>query len=157
WRNTTPGTGTGAQAGRKPPPVVSLRKARLPIKVFGQQRMRRWPVSLILVLDVDGVYRPLHPERTVLYRVLYHYFDQFISEYESRFEKKHRFFLPITKEVVDRYLDCRNPRSGIVRIRRPDCGVERSQPGEDQDKDRGRASGKIHNSSSLIPRTPLPG
>ena len=34
-----------------------------------------------------GVYRPRHPERTVLYRVLFHHFKRFLAEYESRFEK----------------------------------------------------------------------
>ena len=34
-----------------------------------------------------GVYRPRHLERTVLYRVLFHYFDRFLAEYEGRFEK----------------------------------------------------------------------
>jgi hypothetical protein len=34
-----------------------------------------------------GVYRPRHPERTVLYRVLFHHFDKFLAEYETRFEK----------------------------------------------------------------------
>jgi hypothetical protein len=33
-----------------------------------------------------GVYRPRHPERTVLYRVLFRCFDQFPAEDESRFE-----------------------------------------------------------------------
>jgi len=33
-----------------------------------------------------GVYRPRHPERTVLYRVLLHYLERFLAEYESRFE-----------------------------------------------------------------------
>ena len=42
-----------------------------------------------------GVYRPRHPERTVLYRVLFHYFDQFLAEYESRFEKEYGFLRPI--------------------------------------------------------------
>jgi hypothetical protein len=28
-----------------------------------------------------GIYRPRHPELTVLYRVLFHYFDQFLAEY----------------------------------------------------------------------------
>ncbi len=32
-----------------------------------------------------GIYPPRHPERTVLYRVLFHYFDRFLSEYEDRF------------------------------------------------------------------------
>jgi hypothetical protein len=35
-----------------------------------------------------GVYRPRHPERTVLYRVLFHYFDRFLAEYKGRFEKE---------------------------------------------------------------------
>ena len=72
-----------------------------------------------------GVYRPRHPERTVLYRVLFHYFDRFLAEYESRFEKEYGFFRPIIKEVVERYLDCGNPRWGFARIRCPDCGEER--------------------------------
>jgi hypothetical protein len=32
-----------------------------------------------------GVYRPRHPERTVLYRVLSHHFDRFLAEYEGAF------------------------------------------------------------------------
>jgi ribosomal protein S27E len=74
---------------------------------------------------VTGVYRPRHPERTALYRVLFHYFDRFLSEYESRFQREYGFLRPIIKEVVDRYLDCGNPRCGFARIRCPDCGEER--------------------------------
>lgn len=72
-----------------------------------------------------AVYRPRHPERTVLYRVLFHYFDRFLAEYEGRFEKEYGFFRPIIKDVVERYLDCGNPRCGFARIRCPDCGEER--------------------------------
>ena len=43
------------------------------------------------------------PERTVLYRVLFHYFDRFLAEYESRFEREYGFLRPIVKEVVERY------------------------------------------------------
>jgi hypothetical protein len=53
-----------------------------------------------------GVYRPRHPERTVLYQVLFHYFDRFLAEYERGFEKECGFLRPIIKEVVERYLDC---------------------------------------------------
>jgi ribosomal protein S27E len=35
------------------------------------------------------------------------------------------FFRPIVKEVVERYLDCGNPRSGFARLRCPDCREER--------------------------------
>jgi len=73
---------------------------------------------------MTGVYRPRHPERTVLYRVLFHYFDRFLAEYEGRFEKEYGFFRPIVKEVVERYLDCGNPRCGFARIRCPDCQAE---------------------------------
>jgi len=38
--------------------------------------------------------------RTALYRVLFHYFECFLAEYESRFEKEHGFFRPIIKDVT---------------------------------------------------------
>jgi hypothetical protein len=60
----------------------------------------------------------------VLYRVLFHYFERFLAEYEERFEKEYGFFRPIVKEVVDRFLDCGNPRCGFARVRCPDCGSE---------------------------------
>jgi len=47
-----------------------------------------------------GIYRPRHPERTVLYRVLFHYFDRFLAEYETHFEKEYGFLRPIIKEKV---------------------------------------------------------
>jgi len=72
-----------------------------------------------------GIYRARHPERTVLYRVLFHHFERFLMEYESRFEREYGYFRPIVKEVVERYLDCGNPRCGFARIRCPDCAEER--------------------------------
>jgi hypothetical protein len=48
-----------------------------------------------------GVYRSRHPERTVLYRVLFYHFDRFLTEYERRFEREYGFFRPIVKEVVE--------------------------------------------------------
>ena len=74
---------------------------------------------------MPGVYRPRNPERTVLYRVLFHYFDRFLTEYEQFFEKEYGFLRPVIKEVVERYLDCGNPRCGFARIRCPACGEDR--------------------------------
>ncbi|MGB8951237.1 MAG: hypothetical protein WCC06_01025 [Candidatus Aminicenantales bacterium] len=54
---------------------------------------------------MSGIYRPRHPERTVLYRVLFHSFDRFLAEYEERFERTYGFLRPVIKEMVERYLD----------------------------------------------------
>jgi len=70
------------------------------------------------------VYRQRHPERSVFYRVLFHYFESFLLEYGSRFEREYMYFRPIIQEVVDRYLDCGNPLCGFARIRCPECGEE---------------------------------
>jgi ribosomal protein S27E len=56
--------------------------------------------------------------------VLFHNFDRFLTVYESRFENEYGHFRPVVKEVVERYLDCGNPRSGFARIRCPDCQGE---------------------------------
>jgi hypothetical protein len=71
-----------------------------------------------------GVYRPRHPDRTVLYRVIFHHFDRFLAEYEDRFQREYGFFRLIVKEVVERYLDCGNPKCGFARVRCPDCRTE---------------------------------
>jgi hypothetical protein len=73
---------------------------------------------------VPGIYRPHHPERKVLYRVLFHNFDRFLTVYEGRFEKECGHSRPVVKEAVECYLDCGDPRSGFARIRCPDCRSE---------------------------------
>jgi ribosomal protein S27E len=45
--------------------------------------------------------------------------------FEGCFEKEYGYFRPIVKEVVERYLDCGNPKCGFARIRCPDCAGER--------------------------------
>jgi len=72
-----------------------------------------------------GIYRQRHPEHTVFYRVFFHYFEQFLQEYENRFEREYGYFRPVIQNVVEKYLDCGNPMCGFARIRCPDCGEER--------------------------------
>jgi len=71
-----------------------------------------------------GIYRQRHLERTIFYRVLFHYFEKFLSEYEDRFEREYGYFRPVIQEVVEKYLDCSNPKCGFARIRCGDCGSE---------------------------------
>jgi len=72
-----------------------------------------------------GVYRPRYPERTVFYRVLFHRFDRFLTEYEARFELEYGFLRPVAKDIVERPLDCGNPRCGFACIRYPDIATAR--------------------------------
>jgi hypothetical protein len=51
--------------------------------------------------------------------VLFYHFDRFLTECESRIEKEYGFIRPIIKEVVERYLDCGNPRWEFARTRCP--------------------------------------
>jgi hypothetical protein len=68
---------------------------------------------MIPVPAMAGIYRPRHPERTVLYRVLFHHFERFVAEYGERFEKAYGFFRPIIKDVVEKYLDCGKSEKNI--------------------------------------------
>jgi len=49
---------------------------------------------------MSRVYCPRHPERTVFYRVLFHYFESFLLEYENRFERHFGHLRPIIQEVT---------------------------------------------------------
>jgi len=73
---------------------------------------------------VAEIYHQRHPEQTVFYRVLFNYFDEFVAEYENRFEREYGYFRPVIQEVVEKYFDCGNPKCGFARIRCPDCGTE---------------------------------
>jgi hypothetical protein len=68
---------------------------------------------------MPGIYRPRHPERTVLYRLLFHHFERFVAEYQERFEWTYGYFPPIVKDVVEKFVDCGNPRFGFALIRKP--------------------------------------
>jgi len=36
---------------------------------------------------------------------MFHYFDEFVAEYDNRFEREYGCFCPVNKEVVGNYLD----------------------------------------------------
>ena len=74
---------------------------------------------------MSRIYYQRHPERTVLYRVLFHYFERFLHEYENRFEKHYGYLRSIIKEVADKYLECGNPMNGFARLKCSYCGREK--------------------------------
>ena len=60
-----------------------------------------------------------------MYRVLFYNFERFLEQYEHRFEKEYGYLRPIVQEVVEKYLNCGNPKNGFARIKCKDCGTER--------------------------------
>jgi hypothetical protein len=60
-----------------------------------------------------------------MYRVIFHHIDRFLKAYESSFEREYGYLRPIVQEVVDKYLDCGNPKCGFARIRCSDLGKEK--------------------------------
>ena len=53
--------------------------------------------------------------------MLFHHFERFLAEYETRFEREYGYFRPIVKDVGEKYLDCGNPKCGFARIRCPEA------------------------------------
>lgn len=56
--------------------------------------------------------------------MLSYYFERFVAEYEQKFERTYGYLRPIVREVVEKYLDCGNPRWGFARIPCPCCKSE---------------------------------
>jgi hypothetical protein len=71
-----------------------------------------------------GVYRPRHPERTPLYRVVEARFEDYRRVYADRFESAAGPWRPEVEEAVYAFLDCGRLHGGLARIRCPKCGAE---------------------------------
>lgn len=69
-----------------------------------------------------GVYRPRHPERTVLYGVFAQHFERFVQLYDEHFAPRRGPLPPGAQEAVNRYLDCGIFACGFARVRCSDCG-----------------------------------
>src|SRR4030043_221822 len=92
--------------------------------VYPRWRMRNLRRQEQESFCMDPAEQVCNRRRQINENSLFHYFDRFLVEYEGRFEKEYGFLRPIIKEVVERYLDCGNPRCGFARIRCPDCQAE---------------------------------
>jgi hypothetical protein len=91
-----------------PPSKAELEKFRAQEKLEKQNRSlanrmwEAWPTFRFFFPDVPGIYRPRHPELTVLYCVLFYYFEPFVTEYERRFQQEHGYFRPTVQFIKDR-------------------------------------------------------
>ncbi len=83
-----------------------------------------------------GVYRLRHPKRTVLYRVLFHYFARLLAEFFSR----EVFALLLGQELIS--------GSGGEDLWLAPLWLLSPQQGPGQDQERGGEGGKIHDPSA---------
>ncbi len=70
------------------------------------------------------VYRPRHPERTALYRLLASEFQAYARVHEARFEPTSGPLRRIVPDSVDAYLACGRLQGGFARLRCAGCGAE---------------------------------
>ncbi|MBE0558054.1 MAG: transposase zinc-binding domain-containing protein [Proteobacteria bacterium] len=71
-----------------------------------------------------AAYRPRNPQATDYYRCVEDHLESFLHGYEERFGRAHGFFRPYLREVICRYLNCGNLRSGFARVKCRDCNHE---------------------------------
>jgi hypothetical protein len=71
-----------------------------------------------------GVYRPRHPERTVVYRLFEEHFERYVREYEERYEPREGSLRKVVPTAVEAYLACGRLEGGFARIRCPNCPAE---------------------------------
>jgi len=71
-----------------------------------------------------GVYRPRHPERTVVYRLFEEHFERYVREYEERYEPREGSLRKVVPTAVEAYLACGRLEGGFARIRCPNCRAE---------------------------------
>ncbi|MGH7408949.1 MAG: IS91 family transposase, partial [Candidatus Methylomirabilales bacterium] len=81
--------------------------------------------SIPCVHDAGSVYRPRHPERTSLYRLLEAHLEEYLRCHEERFEPRDGPLRPHVRRVVEAYLECGRLHQGFARIRCGNCGEER--------------------------------
>ena len=79
-----------------------------------------------------GVYRPRHPERTVVYRLFEEHFERYVREYKDRYEAREGSLRKVVTTTVEAYLACGRLEGGFARARLllPDPQLLPELPGE---------------------------
>ena len=72
----------------------------------------------------ERVYRPRHPERMPLYRLIERGFEGYRRVYAERFEPEAGPWREPVERAVHAFLDCGRLQGGFARIRCPSCGGE---------------------------------
>ena len=81
------------------------------------------PLALV-VREPEAAYRPRHPERTALYRLLEDLWEDYRRAHPDRYEPRCGPLREVVSRDVDAYLACGRPIGGFARIRCPRCHGE---------------------------------
>ena len=76
--------------------------------------------------EPDGVYRPRHPGRTVVYRLFEEHFERYVREYEDRYEAREGSLPKVVSTTVEAYLACGPLEGGFARRCSPSTSSPRS-------------------------------
>ena len=68
-----------------------------------------------------GGYRSRSSTQTSLYRIVYHYYEQFERAWEFRYQQRYGLLRPEVTKAFTRCLDCGVYEHGCARVRCPDC------------------------------------
>ena len=91
-------------------------------RVLGQDRP--FPPLVLAGGRGPAIYRPRHPERTALYRVVQEHLDRYVGAYEERFEPRWGPLRSVVVRTAEAFLECGRLRNGFARIRCPQCRGE---------------------------------
>lgn len=64
----------------------------------------------------QGVYRPRNPRATELFALVEDNFDELERVWDERYERRHGFWRPIIRHVVEQYVECGDLRCGFARL-----------------------------------------
>ena len=65
---------------------------------------------------VENIYRSRKPSESPLWQCLSLHFQEFLAEYEEKYEKKYGYLRSIVVEVVNKFLECGDLTRGFARV-----------------------------------------
>ena len=71
-----------------------------------------------------GIYEKHNPRKNVFRRILSNHFEEFLTLYSDRFQKKYGFLRRVVPEAVGKYLECGDFSCGFARIKCKSCREE---------------------------------
>jgi hypothetical protein len=84
------------------------------------------PASLLPITVVmnSKIYKRRTPEKSALYKIVFHHFQEYENIYPDKYEKDFGFLRKIIPKTIYKYLDCGILEHGLARVRCSQCGKD---------------------------------